>query len=125
MPTAKSWRPGFWSLIVTQFQGAFSDNTLQFLITYWVLGMAIPVEKRDLLVSIVSLLFAIPFILFSMTGGYFADRFSKRSVMIGVKIFELPIMITALVGLSTGNLYVALTAMFLMAVHSSIFGPSK
>ena len=27
-----------------------------------------------------------------MTGGYFADRYSKRSVTIGTKIFEMAVM---------------------------------
>src|SRR5438045_1174747 len=118
-------RRGFWSLIVTQFQGAFSDNALKWLVTFWVLGLAIPPEQRDRLVSVVGLLFAIPFILFSMSGGYLADRFSKRSVMIGVKLFEFPVMFTALAGLAMGNLWLAIAAMFLMGVHSAIFGPSK
>jgi len=29
-----NWRLGFWSLIVTQFQGAFNDNALKFLVIY-------------------------------------------------------------------------------------------
>jgi acyl-[acyl-carrier-protein]-phospholipid O-acyltransferase/long-chain-fatty-acid--[acyl-carrier-protein] ligase len=123
--SGRSWKRGFWSLIVTQFQGAFSDNALKWLIQFWVLSMALPAEKRNTLVSIVGALFAVPFILFSMFGGFLADRFSKRSVMIGVKIFEIPVMLTALVGLATGNLALAITAMFLMSVHSAIFGPSK
>ncbi|MEI9865774.1 MAG: hypothetical protein WDN00_14715 [Limisphaerales bacterium] len=35
----------------------------------------------------IAALFALPFILFSMAGGFLADRFQKRSVMLGVKIF--------------------------------------
>ena len=46
-------------------------------------------DKRDQLVGVVGALFALPFILFSMAGGYFADRFSKRSVTIGIKVFEI------------------------------------
>jgi hypothetical protein len=30
---------GFWSLIVTQFQGAFSDNVLKWLVVFMILGM--------------------------------------------------------------------------------------
>ena len=30
-----------------------------------------------------------------MTGGYFADRYSKRSVMIGTKVLEVAIMTLA------------------------------
>ena len=29
-----NWRRGFWSLIVTQFQTAFNDNALKFLVIY-------------------------------------------------------------------------------------------
>ena len=86
------WRRGFWSLIVTQFQTGFNDNGLKFLVTYIVVAMNLPHAQRDRLVPIVGALFAVPFILFSMAGGYFADRYSKRSVTIGTKLFELVIM---------------------------------
>ena len=42
---------------------------------------------------LVGALFALPFILFSMSGGYLADRFSKRTVTIGTKIFEIGVML--------------------------------
>src|SRR3984885_14218777 len=81
------WRLGFWSLIVTQFQGAFNDNALKWLVSFMVLAMGLEQVKRDFLfVLVVPLLFSIPFLLFSMTGGYLADRFSKRSVTAGLKI---------------------------------------
>ena len=83
---------GFWSLIVTQFQTGFNDNALKFLVIYIVVAMNLPQTQRDRLVPIVGALFALPFILFSMTGGYFADRYSKRSVTIGTKFFEIGVM---------------------------------
>src|SRR5271170_6531393 len=88
----RAWRRGFWSLIVTQFQTGFNDNALKFLVTYIVIAMNLPQMQRDRLVPIVGALFAIPFILFSMTGGYLADHYSKRSVTIGTKFFELGVM---------------------------------
>src|SRR6202030_868086 len=72
-----NWRAGFWSLVVTQFQGAFNDNALKFLVIYLVVEMSLPLRERDWLVLVVGALFALPFILFSMTGGFLADRFSK------------------------------------------------
>ncbi|MBI1750301.1 MAG: MFS transporter [Acidobacteria bacterium] len=116
---------GFWSLIVTQFQVAFSDNTLKTLISFLVLGSALPQAKRDFLVAAVAAIFSVTFILFSMTGGYLADRFSKRSVTIAVKVFEIGVMLVALVGLAFGHLGVGIAAVFLMGVHSALFGPSK
>ncbi|MEK6571073.1 MAG: MFS transporter, partial [Bacteroidota bacterium] len=121
----KPWRRSFWSLIVTQFQGALSDNTLQYLIIFLVVGMGLPKEQRDLFVALVGALFALPFILFSMTGGYFADRFSKRSVMIGVKYFEIVVMLIATLGLLLRLLPLQLFAILLMGIHSAIFGPAK
>ncbi len=116
---------GFWALIVTQFQGAFSDNTLKWLAISLVAGMNLPNEESDRLVSIVGALFALPFIVFSMTGGFLADRFSKRTVVIGVKLFEILVMFLALAGLATHHLYVTIAGVFLMGVHSAFFAPSK
>ncbi len=116
---------GFWALIITQFQGAFSDNSLKWLVIFLITGMNLPPEKRDQLVGIIGALFALPFIVFSMTGGFFADRFSKRTVTIGVKIFEIFVMFLAFAGLATNQLYLTISCVFLMGVHSAIFGPSK
>src|SRR5437879_9200567 len=44
------YNPGFWSLVVTQFQGAFNDNALKFLVIYLVVSMSLPVRERDWLV---------------------------------------------------------------------------
>ncbi len=116
---------GFWALIVTQFQGAFSDNTLKWLATSMVMQMALPMERRNWLIMIITLLFTVPFILFSMTGGFLADRYSKRSVVLGVKVFELLVMSLVLYSLASHHLYLTVFCVFLMAVHSAIFGPSK
>jgi 1-acyl-sn-glycerol-3-phosphate acyltransferase len=118
------WRKGFWSLIVTQFQGAFSDNALKQLVIFTVLA-TVTKARGDAMVSIINALFSLPFIFFSMTGGFFADRYSKRSVMMSVKVFEIGIMTIAMAGLALGNLYMQIGCVFLMGVHSAIFGPSK
>jgi acyl-[acyl-carrier-protein]-phospholipid O-acyltransferase/long-chain-fatty-acid--[acyl-carrier-protein] ligase len=60
-----------------------------------------------------------------MTGGFLADRYSKCTVTIGVKMFEILVMFVALAGLATNHLYVMIAGVFLMGVHSAIFGPSK
>jgi len=117
-------KSGFWSLIVTQAQGAFSDNALKFLVIYWIIA-SFPLERRGQLVPLALFLFAAPFVLFSMAGGYFADRYSKRTVTIGTKLFEVGVMLVALVGLSFGNLTLQLLAIFLMTSQSALFSASK
>ena len=115
----------FWLMFVVEFQNAFSDNTLQFLVTFFIIGMGLSLEKRDSLVPLVGAVFALPFILFSMAGGFFADRFSKRSVAIAIKCAELGIMSVASLALWLGNIPLMLAAIFLMSTHSAIFGPTK
>lgn len=115
----------FWLMFLVEFQNAFSDNTLKWLVTFLIIGLGLPPERRDSLVSLVGALFALPFILFAMMGGFFADRFSKRSVAIAVKGAELAIMTVALLGLVRMNVALMLAAIFLMSTHSAIFSPTK
>src|SRR5713226_2470746 len=120
-----SWRRGFWSLIVTQFQGAFNDNAVKFLVIYIVVAMEFPEQKRDFLVLAVGALFALPFIFFSMTGGYLADRFSKRSVTIGTKLMEVGVMTFTMAALALRSLPMEAGAVFLISSQAALFGPSK
>jgi len=121
----RPWRLGFWSLIVTQFQGAFNDNGLKFLVIYMILAIVENKSTRDDLQFKVGILFAAPFILFSMTAGYLADRYSKRTVTICTKFFEVGVMIFAIVALVQPNFKLALAAVFLISTQSAFFGPSK
>ena len=121
----RNWRPGFWSLIVTQFQNAFNDNALKFLVIYIIVAMTFTVGQRDFLVSVVSALFALPFIFFSMTGGYFADHYSKRSVVIGTKVMEVGVMLFAIASFALHSLPMEFASVFLISTQSALFGPSK
>jgi acyl-[acyl-carrier-protein]-phospholipid O-acyltransferase/long-chain-fatty-acid--[acyl-carrier-protein] ligase len=115
----------FWLMFVVEFQNAFSDNVLKFLVTFLIVGLGFSPEKRDSLVPLVGAVFAMPFILFSMAGGFFADRFSKRNVAVTVKCAEIGIMSLALLGLWRHIIPLMLVAIFLMSTHSAIFGPTK
>ncbi|MGA9885679.1 MAG: acyl-[ACP]--phospholipid O-acyltransferase [Candidatus Acidiferrales bacterium] len=124
-PLPSDWRRGFWSLIVTQFQTAFNDNALKFLVIYMIVGMNFPEDRRDFFVLVIGALFAIPFILFSMTGGYFADHSSKRAVTIGTKFLEVAVMAFFIFGLAIHNLVMECSGVFLISSEAALFGPSK
>jgi acyl-[acyl-carrier-protein]-phospholipid O-acyltransferase/long-chain-fatty-acid--[acyl-carrier-protein] ligase len=116
---------GFWSLIATQFQGAFNDNALKFLIIYLIIGTNLSSDKAEAEVLLVGVLFAAPFILFSMTGGFLADRFSKRTVTIATKLFEIGVMLFAIAGFARHSMAMSLAALFLASTQGALFGPSK
>ncbi len=125
MKTAPAWRRGFWCLIATQCQNAFSDNALKNLVILLVLSQPMSQSDRDNAVALAGALFALPFITFSMFGGWLADRFSKQRVMSGVKLAETFIMLFAALALGLHSLPLQLGAVFLMGCHSAFFGPSK
>lgn len=125
MNTPPAWRRGFWCLMATQCQNAFSDNALKNLVILLVLSRDMSQSERDNAVALAGALFALPFITFSMFGGWLADRFSKQRVMSGVKQAEIVIMLFAALALALHSLPLQLGAVFLMGCHSACFGPSK
>ncbi len=121
----KDWLKGFWSLFVTQCQGAFSDNVFKFVVIFSAMSLYPNESDQDRLVSLIGVIFAVPFILFTMTGGFCADRFSKRSVAIRIKVAEILVMSLGAIGLFLGHLYMLMGVIFLMSAQSSFFGPVK
>src|SRR5882672_1669787 len=101
-PIDHGWRRSFWALNVTQFQGAFSTNAFQNLLSYMVLGMGLSQKQEDKMVPLVLLFFSVPLVLFSMVGGFLADRFSKRRVIIWTKLIEIAAMSAGIIALGTG-----------------------
>jgi acyl-[acyl-carrier-protein]-phospholipid O-acyltransferase/long-chain-fatty-acid--[acyl-carrier-protein] ligase len=116
---------GFWSLIATQFQGAFSDNILRNLMLSMIVGMGLARNERETFVSAVTIIFSVPFLIFSMPGGWLADRYSKRQITIWTKWMEVLSMVLATIGLATHFLPLSLGALTLVATQAALFGPSK
>ena len=121
----KGWQRGYWSLIATQFQGAFNENGLKNLIVFLVLGMGLTDAQNQRLVLVVGALFSLPFILFSMAGGYLADRYSKRTITIATKLIEIVVIGLATAGLAQHNLNLEMAAVFLASTQAALFGPTK
>lgn len=121
---------GFLSLLSTQFLGAANDNILKQILVFMIAtgiwsGSLAEGGLGDGGQSLPALFLTIPFILLSGLAGQLADRYSKRNVMLAVKIAEVPIAVLALVGLLTQSLWITLGALLLLAVQSSFFGPAK
>ncbi|WP_442681179.1 acyl-[ACP]--phospholipid O-acyltransferase [Sphingomonas sp. ASY06-1R] len=117
----------FGPLFVVQFLGAFNDNLLKFALLFlanFVLYKAAP-GKAEILATVATGLFILPYFLFSALAGQLADKFDKAWLIRGVKAAEIAIMELALVGFWLESVPVLLTCLFLMGVHSTVFGPIK
>ncbi|SEQ73225.1 acyl-[ACP]--phospholipid O-acyltransferase [Sphingobium sp. YR768] len=117
----------FAPLFVVQFLGAFNDNLLKFALLFlanFVLFRAEP-GKAELLATIATGLFILPYFLFSALAGQIADAWDKAKLVRAVKAAEIVIMALALIGFWLQSVPLLLTCLFLMGLHSTIFGPVK
>ena len=118
---------GFWPFFFTQFSGAFNDNVLKnalaILITYK--AYSIGGISPEQMVSLCGGIFILPFFLFSAISGQLADKFSKPKLIRVVKALEIAIMSVGLLGFVNENIMLLLVALFLMGLHSTLFGPVK
>ena len=121
---------GYFSLLATQFLGAANDNILKQCLTFMVATGIWSGSLKDGGLGpggqvVPGLLLTIPFIFLSGYAGQVADRFSKRRVMVWVKLAEVPIALLAAIGFVTHHLWLTLFALLLLSIQSSFFGPAK
>jgi acyl-[acyl-carrier-protein]-phospholipid O-acyltransferase/long-chain-fatty-acid--[acyl-carrier-protein] ligase len=114
---------GFQAFLWTQFLGALNDNLYKIALSLRAVHVA--AEHGAAYISLAGAVFVAPFLMFSGYSGHLADRFSKRRVMIAVKVFEIAAMAAGLATFFTENLAWMLVVLFMMALHSTIFSPAK
>lgn len=117
----------FLPLFITQFFGAFNDNVFKNAFLIWfTYDAALKLNMNaGLMVTIASGLFILPFFLFSALAGQIADKYEKSKLVQIIKIAEIFIMIFCFFGFYFENIFLLLTLLFLMGVHSTFFGPLK
>ncbi|PPE71144.1 MFS transporter [Caldimonas thermodepolymerans] len=118
----RRFAPFFW----TQFLGAGNDNLFKFaftvLVTYQVQVSWLPPSLAGL---VIGALFILPFLLFSATSGQLADKHDKAQLIRFVKWLEIAIMALAGWGFVAQQVALLLACVFLMGLHSTLFGPVK
>ena len=117
----------FGPFFATQFLGAFNDNlfknALVVLLTFQAAQWT--TLAPELLANLAAAIFILPFFLFSATAGQLADKFDKARLARLVKVFEAGIMVVAAAGFHWHSLYLLLSCLFMLGLHSTLFGPVK
>ncbi len=145
------WSVSFFSMLLTQFLGAFNDNMFRFLmipigvfslqnyllklkeLPSWAAYVGItssdPQALQELaqkaILFVGAELFLIPFVLMVGPAGFLSDRFRKDQVMVGTKIAEIVIMGFGVLALLSGNVFFLLVVLFFMGTQSTLFSPAK
>ncbi len=118
----RRFAPFFW----TQFAGAANDNLFKFaftvMVTYQLSVDWLPPAMAGI---VIGALFILPFLLFSATSGQLTDKFENTTMMRLVKNLEIGIMVLAAWAFMVTSVPVLLACVFLMGLHSTLFGPVK
>ena len=117
----------FVPLFITQFAGALNDNVLKnamvVLLTFQ--ASAWTTLAPELLANLAAGIFILPFFLFSATAGQLADKYDRALIARWVKLLEIVIVLVAALGFWRHQIEILLGSLFLLGLHSTLFGPVK
>ena len=122
-------------LLIAQFFGAFNDNAWKLMVALLAIRQATaemaPGPELEAAAqtqtTLTFIIFTLPLVLLSLVGGTLADRLSKRTVIIAIKVVEVLLMSAGTIALwvnPSGGI-LPLIVLCGMGVHSALFAPSK
>ncbi len=123
-----NYKKGLWPYMIAQAQGAFSDFMFRSMVVFTLVravGATDDSAKVGSIASIAAMLFAVPFFVAPGQFGAISDRFSKRSVAVAMKYFEIAITAFAGIAFYTAEPVLLWGTLFLLACHSAQFSPCK
>ena len=127
----------FLALVATQFFVSLNDNMFRWLV--------VPVGKelmgkvwhdmpavvqhwmtpKPLALSLGLASFTLPFLVFAAPGGFLADRFSKRNVMVACKAAEIVVIGLGIASILLGSVWGMFLMLFILGTQATMFITSK
>jgi 1-acyl-sn-glycerol-3-phosphate acyltransferase len=118
----RRFAPFFW----TQALAAFNDNAFRnALLVLVAFQLGLDDRAASIYTNFAPALFILPFFLFSASAGQLAEKFEKTRIIRFVKLFEILAMAVAAAGFITHHVSLLLVVLFMMGLHSTVFGPIK
>ena len=117
----------FLPFFLTQALGAFNDNVFKNALVILVafLTAQLTIADVNFYTNLAAGLFILPFLLFSATSGQLSDKYDKARLAQLVKVLEIAIMAIACAGFLSRSIPLLLAMLFMMGLHSTLFGPLK
>ena len=121
----------FWGLTISQFLGAFNDNLFKQVMLLLAVPVAVAASSKASgkdQQALATIVFSLPYVLFSPFAGYLADKFSKTPIIFWAKVTEILVMLCGGIAFLTYDTtgYVGLlVVLFFMGLQSTFFGPAK
>ena len=116
----------FAPFFATQLLGAFNDNVFRNATIVLITSqLGLNTDQASLYTNLAPALFILPFFLFSSLAGQFAEKYEKTRLIRWIKLFEIAAMSIAAWGFYAHHASLLLVVLFLMGLHSTMFGPIK
>jgi acyl-[acyl-carrier-protein]-phospholipid O-acyltransferase/long-chain-fatty-acid--[acyl-carrier-protein] ligase len=113
-------------LFLTNLFTLLNDNYLKNIIYFVGVTWTLPEFLSDsLLLTLISAMLVIPYLLFTPLSGRLAVIFSKQKVYMYCKLCEFPIILLACIALITHSIFFCILSVFFMGVQSCLSSPSK
>jgi len=112
------------TLFITNFFGVLNDNFLKTLACFIVIKWVDP-NIVSSIVSIAAGCLVLPYIFLSPIASNLAVKYPKKKIVLYCKIAEIPIILLAILGFYTQQLWLIIFSIFLMGTQSSLYSPAK
>ena len=133
---AKDAKAGLKFLLIAQFFGSFNDNAWKLIVTFLAIKASTAhltpggpeyQSAAQLQTAVAFCVLTIPLMVCSLPAGLLADRVSKRTVIVAMKLAEVLLMGSAALALyaAPGTTLAPLVILGLMGLQSALFSPAK
>jgi hypothetical protein len=112
-------RGKFAAMAASYFLGVFNDNFYKQAACLMAAAAAMA-DMQGCLFAV----YTLPFIVLAAPAGWMADRFSKRTVVIGAKVTELAAAVCGAVGICCASWPLIVSMVFLMGTQATVFSPA-
>jgi 1-acyl-sn-glycerol-3-phosphate acyltransferase len=116
----------FAPFFAVQALAAFNDNAFRNA-TIVLVGFQLGLSTSEIgfYSNLAPALFILPFFLFSASAGQLAEKYEKHTLIRWIKVFEIVAMGIAAWGFYARSPLLLFVVLFLMGLHSTVFGPIK
>ena len=114
-------------LLIAQALGSFNDNAWKQIVALLAVGAATSPTEGMARAAFPQIVLMIPLMVVSLPAGALADRLSKRTVIVAMKLLEVALMLAGTAVLHehpTGGLP-ALVILGMLGVQAALFSPAK
>lgn len=122
------WSTAFAGVVGMQFMTALADNVVR----WFVIGAAKDyATSRDdhvthaWILTLGTVCFVAPFLALAAPAGFMADRWSKRSTVLGLKFLEIGLALGTLFAIASQNQTMLFVMVTLLGAQAALLGPAK